>query len=69
MKMPIRWHEDGLRCMKQHHEVKELRCKDILQQLERDRQEISFYEHQIETARSENRDGFDRDRFLKRRDA
>lgn len=72
MKHPLRWHEE---CLKNAKAALKSRCKSYDRYVKREQAEIErlaegvvAYEAQIEAARTQGKDGFDRDRFkIKRR--
>ena len=70
-KESIEWHEQGLRnsqtfCKRLEAELKaEIESKQA--QINRLREGISFYEFQIESAKKENKQEFDRDRYKVKR--
>ena len=67
MKMPIEWHENCVKNQKAYRE----KVKDGMDQTIRDYQrlcaDIDKKEQQIKEAKRQGKDGFDADKFLKKR--
>jgi hypothetical protein len=67
MKFSIGWHEDCLKNQKASYKANKERIEREFQRLARDEASIIAYEMQIEEAKAMVMDGFDPDRFLKKR--
>ena len=67
MKMPLAWHRECLKNMRASLEAIKAREQYERNQRERLEADIEWLDRQIRTAVAEKRDGFDRDRFLKRK--
>jgi len=66
-KEPICWHEECLRNLRGFVERKREEVKRAEAELERLETQLSQYEYQIETAKREGKDSFDKERFAIRR--
>ena len=64
MKQPIKWHEGMLEHRKKfiEHERQNLERQRLV--FERREREVAFYDLQVKTAKANNKDGFDEDKFL-----
>ena len=67
MKMPMAWHEECLRNQRTHYERELARLKVMQDELERTRVDINIYEYQIAKAKEQGKDGFDREKFNRKR--
>lgn len=67
MKMPIEWHEGSLACLERYIRSEEELIKRLLEQIKRHKEEFDFYSSQIEYAKSLSKDGFDAEKFMKKR--
>lgn len=64
MKQSIKWHVE---CYLNHSASiarDEAQLRERLATIEKEREELAFYNKQIESARNEGRDGFDRYRYM-----
>ncbi len=67
MKMPICWHEGCLVNSKRSADHKRARLVELQAELKRDDEHNAEYEIMIRHARGLGMDGFDRDKFMKKR--
>ena len=67
MKRPIEWHENDLKTAMAYHAELYDAMISAIQNFERSSDEIKFMDMQIEEAKRQGKDGFDADKFLKKR--
>jgi hypothetical protein len=67
MKFPIEWHEQCLENMKKNYEREAEAVARMQQRLDRHGIEIEIYRQKIQEAKARGKDGFDSEKFLKRR--
>lgn len=67
MKHPIKWHVEILNRYKIHLEKQEKELKLLSDSIEKTRNKIDFYALQINEAIKQDKDGFDVDKFCKKR--
>lgn len=67
MKMPITWYENNIKNMKKN--LQQLLCEHHKMEVTMGmaRSEIAILEDQIRAAKEQGKDGFDQDKFLKKR--
>lgn len=63
----IAWHEDCYRNASENWERDRVRVQQMQDDIERRRRDLMMYRQQIDEAKGRGLDGFDRERFLKRR--
>lgn len=67
MKMPIEWHERQFEFMRSHHmDLSRARLKAIAD-WERSSEELELCRRQIDEAKRQGKDGFDAEKFMKKR--
>lgn len=67
MKMPIEWHEGSLVSLERYIKSEEELTKRLLEQLKHHKEDFDYYSAQIEYAKSLGKDGFDAEKFMKKR--
>ena len=67
MKMPLQWHKECLSHWKRSYSRLQKEIADLERKRDDQRTEISFYETQINEAAKLKMDGFDRDKFRKKK--
>jgi hypothetical protein len=67
MKMSIQWHKECLKRQKNYIRLKTIAAIDVAKSIQRDLEEMRFYELQIQEARRLKKDGFNSEKFLKKR--
>ena len=67
MKKSIAWHKDCLQNKKVFMQRLKIEINRLTVKITEEKDYITFYELQIKEAEKQNKDGFDRERFLKQR--
>ena len=67
MKMTIAWHEDCYKNYAEGFRKEREALERHMEQVDRMRLDVAAYGHQIDEAKRRGMDGFDRERFMKRR--
>ena len=67
MKMPIKWHEEGLNNSKRSLEAMEKQLITMQQRVQRARDAIEFSTYQLESAIKDGKDGYDDERYKVKR--
>ncbi len=67
MKMPMGWHEWCLKNSKENLAREEETFARLTAAIERFRKQVAFHEAQIAEAQRQGKDGFDQDKFMKKK--
>lgn len=67
MKFPLKWHEQSSINMRLSLKALENQLASVTEQVNKLRTDCLRYETQIKEANRQGRDGFDRDRFMQKR--
>jgi 3-isopropylmalate dehydratase small subunit len=65
MKFDVKWHENCLKNQRSHVAHLRQEVERMMKDVERQEAEVAFYDLQVETAKTQKKDGFDREKFLK----
>ena len=63
MKRPVEWHIENLQNAATQFRTLEQNIKTLIQRAEARRNELLFYQHQINSAKREHRKSFDADKY------
>jgi hypothetical protein len=67
MKMPIKWHEEGLANQARYLAERERYVANIVKALQKQRADFEFCMLQLETAKNAGKDGYDNERYMVRK--
>jgi hypothetical protein len=65
MKHPVSWHERNLKNAARYYNQREAIARQILDEIEKGREELHFQQRQIDEAKRRGFDSFDSDKLLK----